>query len=140
MQPFTIPEGYKILDRESAFSDLTGPYYEKRIDGVHIGLAMLIEQKHTNKIGIAHGGALITLADNAFGDAVKNAFDEPVSFVTVTMNNELMVPARLGDWVEAEVEILRKGKRMLFVDCTLRIGDKKILHASGVMALVQKPS
>lgn len=137
MSEFTIPEGYQLLDRNSAFSDLTGPYYEKRVNGVHQSLAMLLEEKHTNKLGVAHGGALMTLADNAFGDALISIHNEPVSFVTVSMSSEFLDPARPGDWVEANVTVLRQGRRMVFVDCILTVGDKKVFHASGVMAIVR---
>ena len=137
MSDFTVPEGFHLLDRNSAFSDLSGPYYEKRVNGVHQCLAIRLEEKHTNKLGVAHGGALMTLADNAFGDAMLAIHDEPVSFVTVSMNSEFLDPAFPGDWIEAHVKVLRKGRRLVFVDCILSVGDKDVFHASGVMAVVR---
>ncbi len=131
------PDDYQFIDRNSAFSDLTGPYYAKAQDGVHQGLGLRIQEKHLNKLRVAHGGVLMTLADNAFGDALLNSYDHPVSFVTVSMNTEFLRPARLDDWVEAHVQVLRKGRRMLFADCMLTIEGQRVMHASAVMALVE---
>jgi len=135
----SVPDGYRLLDRKSAFSDLTGPYYMKAKKGPIVKLGLRIEAQHLNKVGVAHGGALMTLADNAIGDAVIQAYDHPVSAVTVTMNTEFMNPAVLGDWVEAEAQILKKGGRLLFASCIVSVQDKRIMHASGVMALVKTP-
>lgn len=138
-QSHPVPADYQPLDRKSAFSDLTGPYYTRPVDQSGHSLGLLIQEKHLNKLRLAHGGVLMTLADNAFGDAVMKAYDHPVSFVTVSMNSEFLRPAALGDWVESEVEVLRKGERLVFADCTLLVRGKKILHASAVMALVKTP-
>lgn len=139
MSTSSVPAGYRQLDRNSQFSDLTGPYYGKQqADGEPFTLCLRIEEKHINNLGVVHGGALMTLADNAVGDAVEEALDEPAAIVTVSMNSEFLNPAKLGDWVEAQARVLKKGGRLMFVDCLLSAGGKPILHASAVMARVNR--
>lgn len=67
----TIPEGFALLDRESPFSDLTGPYYEKvDANGKHEVLGVRLRYEHLNKARSAHGGFFMTIADNEIGRAV----------------------------------------------------------------------
>ncbi|CAM5213596.1 PaaI family thioesterase [Oligella ureolytica] len=132
-----IPEGFALLDRESPFSDLTGPYYQKLdANGKHEVLAVRLRYEHLNKARVAHGGTLMTIADNAFGDAVLAQFDEPVSFVTVSFSCEFLAAGREGDWVEARVTINRKGRRLIFAKCALTIEGKNVFNASGVFSLI----
>lgn len=137
MNDNTIPEGFVLLDRNSPFSDLTGPYYEKLdTNGKHEVLALRLRHDHLNKARMAHGGLYMTMADNAFGDAILAQYEEPVSFVTVSFSSEFLAAGREGDWVEARVTINRKGRRLIFAKCTLTIGDKNVFNASGVFALI----
>ncbi|MDO5667939.1 MAG: PaaI family thioesterase [Alcaligenaceae bacterium] len=133
-----IPEGFALLDRDSPFSDLTGPYYEKLDSyGKHEVLAIRLSQEHLNKVRLAHGGLLMTLADNAFGDAIKAHHDKPVSFVTVSFNSEFLAAAHAGDWVEARVTINRAGRRLIFAQCALSVDAKNIFNASAVFAIIE---
>lgn len=138
MNVYDVPEGFQLLNRNSPFSDLTGPYYEQRVNGKHTVLGIRLREEHLNKIKVAHGGTLMTIADNAFGDAILAHYDHPVAFVTVSMNSEFMVAAKEGDWVEARVTIHRAGKRMVFASCALTVEGKNIFNASSVFALVEK--
>lgn len=134
----TIPEHYRALNRFSSFSDLTGPFYEKIINDRHMGLGLRVKASHLNKVGVAHGGLIMTLADNAFGDAILHAHDEPVSFVTMSLTCEFMSPVREGDWLEATVDIQRKGKRVIFANCDVRVGEKKVAFATALFSLIDK--
>ncbi|PJX22310.1 thioesterase [Advenella sp. S44] len=133
-----IPEHYRLLNRFSTFSDLTGPFYEKVIDGRHVGIGIRVKPTHLNKVGVAHGGLVMTVADNAFGDAILHAHDEPVAFVTMSLTCEFMSPVREGDWLEASVDIQRKGKRVVFANCDLRVGDKKVAFATALFSMIDK--
>lgn len=132
----TLPEHYRPLNRYSSFSDLTGPFYEKVVDGRHIGIGIRVQESHLNKVGVAHGGLIMTVADNAFGDAILNANEEPVSFVTMSLTCEFMSAVHAGDWLEATVDIQRKGKRVVFANCDLRVGDKKVAFATALFSMI----
>lgn len=131
---------FQPLERESPYSDLTGPFLEgPSSEGVY-RLALRIEERHLNNLGVAHGGILMTLADNAVGVAVARALVESAAVVTVSLNNEFLNSARLGDFVVAESRILKQGGRLLFVDCLLSVGDRPVLHSSAIMSKVKRPA
>lgn len=92
-----IPEGFTLLNRDSPFSDLTGPYYQKLdANGKHEVLAIRLRHEHLNKARFAHGGVFMTLADNALSDAIIAQYDTPISFVTVSLNSEFLAVGREG--------------------------------------------
>ena len=131
-----IPEGFKLLNRGGPFIAMLGPlYYRKREEGTSI-IALRIEEKHLNIRGIAHGGMLVTPADSALGIALSMSRTPPQPMVTVNLTTDFVDSAHPGDWVEAHVDIQRVGKRMAFANCYLHVGDKRILRASGVFALM----
>lgn len=138
MSDKNVPEGFVLLDRDSPFSDLTGPYYEIREDGKHKVLGVRLRYEHLNKLRLAHGGIMMTIADNAFGDAILSHFDEPISFVTVSLSCEFLSAGKDGDWVEARVTINRAGRRLIYAKCELSIEGKNVFNASAVFAIIEK--
>jgi len=134
--PAPIPEGFKLVNRGGPFIAMLGPlYYRKREQGTSV-IALRIEERHLNIRGIAHGGMLVTLADSALGIALSMSRTPPQPMVTVNLTTDFVDSAHPGDWVEAHVDIQRVGKRMAFANCYLHVGEKRILRASGVFALM----
>ncbi|SUA53945.1 Uncharacterized protein, possibly involved in aromatic compounds catabolism [Oligella ureolytica] len=139
MNDKNIPEGFIALDRDSPFSDLTGPYYEKLdTNGKHEVLGLRLRHEHLNKARMAHGGLFMTIADNALGDAILAQSDERISFATVSFSSEFLSAGREGDWVEARVAINRRGRRLIFAQCALSIEGKNIFNASAVFTILEK--
>jgi acyl-coenzyme A thioesterase 13 len=130
-----IPEGFQPLDRGGPFLRLLGPLYHRR-DASGIVIAIRVEERHLNVRGIAHGGMLVTLADSALGIALSMSRTPPQPMVTVSLTTDFADVARAGDWLEAHVDIQKVGSRMAFANCYLWVGERRILRASGVFALV----
>jgi uncharacterized protein (TIGR00369 family) len=128
-----IPEEFRKIERLSPFNALVGPLYERRnADGVSIGL--VIEQKHTNSRGICHGGVLATLADLALGYAMLAKSGDKGGFLTAHLAVDYAGAAKVGDWIESQVEIQRVGARLAFANCYLIANDKPIVRASAIFA------
>lgn len=134
-----VPEGFEPMDRGSAFLEMMGPVYCKKLTDGRIVIGLRVEQKHTNVKGIAHGGMLVTLADSALGIALTIANDEK-PLVTVNLSTDFVDAAYPGDWVEAHVDIQRLGGSLAFANCYLHVGTRRILRASGVFAVSRKRS
>lgn len=130
-----IPEGFSALNRGGPFLAQLGPLYLKKEGERHI-IGLRIEERHTNIRGIAHGGMLVTLADSALGIALSNSRTPPQPMVTVNLSTDFVESAYPGDWVEAHVDIQRVGNRLAYANCYLRVGERRILRASGVFALM----
>jgi acyl-coenzyme A thioesterase 13 len=130
-----VPEGYEPLRRGGPFLHLFGPLYSRVVDGRQV-IGLRVEEKHLNVRGIAHGGMLVTLADSALGIVLSTSRPTPQPMVTVSLSTDFADAARLGDWVEAHVDILKVGGRLAFACCYLFVGERRILRASGVFALM----
>jgi uncharacterized protein (TIGR00369 family) len=130
-----IPEGFKALNRGGQFLAQLGPLYLRKAGDQYI-IGLRIEERHTNIRGIAHGGMLLTLADSALGIVLSSSRTPPQPMVTVNLSTDFVESANPGDWVEAHVDIQRVGKRLAFANCYLMVGERRILRASGVFALM----
>jgi len=127
-----VPAGYQRLDAPPGFVRHTGGFHvhaQRPVLGLRIGA------EHLNSICIAHGGLLATLADTAFGVLLKRLLSLPGSPPTVSLSLDYLSPARAGDWVEAEVELHKAGRRIVNASCMLRAGGRTLVRASGVFML-----
>ena len=130
-----VPEGWAPLDRSSPFLNLLGPLHVKGAGGARV-IGFRIEERHLNTRGTAHGGLLVTLADSALGILLPLSDKRPWPVVTVSLSVDFTSKARLGDWVEAHVEIEKSGERLGFASCRLVVDGRLVLRATGVFAFV----
>ncbi len=129
------PEGFGPLGRTSPLVALLGPFYA-RGEGSNLVLGLRVAEKHTNARGFARGGMLLTLADVALGYAAEGSVDPPARLITASVSADFAGSARLGDWVEARVDVQRVGGRMAFANAYLHVGDRRVVRASAVFARV----
>ncbi|HET6786461.1 MAG TPA: PaaI family thioesterase, partial [Aquabacterium sp.] len=70
----------------------------ERFDGGHAEIVLLLDERHTNSFGVAHGGLLMTLLDVAMAHAARSRhLDQPgggPGLVTVEMKTSFMRPAQ----------------------------------------------
>ncbi len=108
-----IPEGFKPVKSGTPFVDLAGPFYFKE-EGSVVAIGLLLEEKHCNSAGTAHGGLIATMADIALGNSIGHASisdeegqrwrctgklnREPVPRVTVTMTTDYSGSAMMAEW------------------------------------------
>ncbi|MFY3332278.1 PaaI family thioesterase [Achromobacter xylosoxidans] len=131
----TIPAGFAPWQPSSQFmrhlADLGG-FYRRAADDV---LAMRIGAAHGNMHGMAHGGLLATLADSALGYVIAHQCQ--ASVVTAQMSVEYLNAVMPGDWLEAHVTIGKRGKRLIYATCHLKVDERLVLKASAVFAVRQ---
>lgn len=128
-------EGFEALFRTSPFLETNGPFYQKKEDAnLIVGLRVL--DKHVNGRGYAHAGILMTLADIAIG--YHSAFSEnpPLNLVTISLNNDFMSSAKLGDWLEAHVVLSKKGRILLYASATILKDEVKVLRSNAIYSVV----
>lgn len=139
----TVPDGFTLYARPvPSWGETLGPTYLKphgphnRIVGLHVAA------RHLNIGGVAHGGMLTTLADSALGINIalaRAAKHAPSAQVTVSLTADFLSGARLGEWLEAKVDISRLGARLAYANCGLWVGERQVLRASAVFAFVERP-
>jgi len=131
-----VPEGFVPLERGGPYFQMLGPVYARPAEGRHLVIGLRLEDKHMNAQGIAHGGMLATLADSALGIAI-NIASEGRRHATINLSTDFMLPGRIGDWLEAHVEIDRRGLRLSFATCHLKVGERSIVRANGIFAALE---
>lgn len=128
-----VPPGFQPLFRTSPFLDLVGPFYFRE-EGGGLVIGLRIAPQHANARGLAHGGLLLTLADIALGYAAARSEMPALSLTTAHLSTDFAGSAKIGDWVEARVDIQRIGSRLVFANSYLSVGSERIVRASGVFA------
>ncbi len=133
----SIPEGFESLNRISNFVNLFGPVYQKPTDTTYI-MALRVEEKHCNIRGNLHGGVVSSLADTAMGYNIAFSENPPTSSVTVNLSVDYLGRIRQGDWLEAHVDIQKKGNRIVFARCTFFVGKEIVARSNAVFNLLTK--
>ena len=104
------PPGFEPLFRSSPFLETVGPFfYRKEPDGTFV-VAVRVLPKHANARGSAHGGLLLTLLDIALGYRAAFSQDPPAALTTASISADFVGSPKLGDWVEAHVDVHKIGR------------------------------
>ena len=128
------PAGFGPLFRSSPAIDLIGPVYSKG-KGADLVLGLRVEKKHCNMRGTLHGGILATLADVALGYTIAFSTNPPTGLITANLTLDFAGTAKIGDWLEARVDVQKKGSRLAFANCYISVGDSRIVRASAVFVV-----
>lgn len=126
-----VPREFRPLFRTSPVLDLIGPLY-CRGEGVDLVIGLHVEAKHCNARGTAHGGILATLADVALGYTMAFSSNPPASLVTANLTLDFAGTAKIGDWLEAHVDVQKRGSRLSFANCYITVNERRIVRASAV--------
>ena len=125
-----VPPSYKLLVLKSAFANHLGEFYE-RLSPTGRSVAIRVLPQHCNSYGVAHGGFLLSLADLALSYGTYEPGDAPPR-ITLSLSTEFAGVAREGEWLEAHVDVQKAGRRVIFANCFICVGEKRIVRASGV--------
>ncbi|HZK42733.1 MAG TPA: PaaI family thioesterase [Syntrophomonadaceae bacterium] len=85
-------------------------------------------EKHTNPMGIVHGGLLMSIADAAMGNAIRSLGNLGV---TIDMSTSFISLAPINQEIIAKGQVLRSGKNLHFVEAKVFAEDKLLLHCKG---------
>jgi uncharacterized protein (TIGR00369 family) len=119
------------------FAGLVGPLWTRR-EGDAWAYALLVDARHLNPAGVAHGGVLSTLADHAMS-AVAWEANERRACVTVALDVRFLAPAAAGDLVIARARVVRQTGSLAFMDCTLTAAGVAVVAATAILS-VRKPA
>lgn len=131
-----IANGYKQLDLNEPFEVLVGPFYMKELEDGTFKSAFIAEEKHTNALGMVHGGLLMSFADFSLFSIARKEVDGDC--VTVGFNSEFVAAGKVGEVIESSGEIIRATRSLLFVRGTIYSGDQTLLSFSGILKRLKK--
>lgn len=87
---------------------------------------MPVTEALANRNGVAHGGAIMGLADNCGGTATMMNLAPGLSTTTVESKTNFLRPIRIGDVARARSVPLHIGRTMQLWQTTITRGDGKV--------------
>ncbi len=128
---------FEQISKLSGFMHHNGGLMFKELSEVQYEFKTTIKDIHLNKREITHGGFICSLIDAGAGTAVYRTTGQK-SCVTVSLDVKFMAPTRINDEIIGKVQILKKTKNMVFVNCILKKKDQLVASASGVWKVIKK--
>jgi uncharacterized protein (TIGR00369 family) len=131
----SIPSGFRELTEAIGFAAANGPWFEK-IEGGRLIRGFRPGPQHANSHGIVHGGMLATFIDSAMGSTVSHVLERRC--VTVRLSLDYLMPGRIGDWLQAEAEVVGHDEQVAQVRGRLYGPRHDVLAALGSFVLLSR--
>jgi uncharacterized protein (TIGR00369 family) len=126
----SIPAGFQPHTRNSPITRPWEPLYSKRTDDAVI-IGLRLDTPHTNSRGLAHGGLISALADNAMGlSCALRLPADTVRPLTVSLSVDFIGPASVGQWLEFRTTFIKTGKVLCFAQSFATADDEVVARAS----------
>ena len=107
----------------------------KQIDDNNYEFSGKIQDVHLNTGGIAHGGYLATIADAGMGTAA-HMIASGKRCVTINLEIKFLSAGKLGDDLTGKVQILKKTKTLIFINCIISNSKGIVSSASGTWKIL----
>ncbi|CAG1019841.1 partial acyl-coenzyme A thioesterase 13, partial [Burkholderiaceae bacterium] len=79
-------------------------------------LGFRVEARHTNPLGICHGGMMASFCDMLLPMTAHRRVSEIAQrfLPTISLQIDYLAPSPLGAWVQGEAQVLRTTRTMVF--------------------------
>jgi uncharacterized protein (TIGR00369 family) len=131
------PSGFARHFRNSPVTDAWEPLYSKQANE-KIVLGLRISDRHTNAHGLAHGGLISALADNAMGLTCASRFAAPHSLLTVNLSIDFLGTANIGQWLEFDTVFAKIGSTLCFAQAYVTADGNVCAKASATFRALAK--
>ncbi len=129
------PDGFELMPPFGPLHEALGPMYVRRSEKYWL-VGMRVEERHHNKGPMLHGGMMAFFIDTAFTYACVFSSVPPKMAVTSALTIDFAGSAKAGDWIEAHVDVMRNGRRVVFLNCFVFRGDERIARGSATFQVV----
>jgi uncharacterized protein (TIGR00369 family) len=127
--------GWAIV-QNTAFGDLVGPIW--KLDGdERLRFGFVVAPKHLNRAGNLHGGMLMTLGDQAMAMRARQATGGK-RHATIELNMQFVGAVRLGEFVEAQPELVRATRSVVFMQAKMFVGDRIVATTNGIWKVLDE--
>jgi len=121
-----VGAGWEMV-KPIGFGELIGPLWRQG-DG---RFGFVVAKKHLNFADIVHGGMLATFADQAMGMTAQRATGRK-PHATIELNIQFIGAVRLGDFVEAQCEVVRVTRAIVFMQAKLVVCARIVATTGGI--------
>jgi len=132
------PEGFVRSEGRGPFSTLNGPYFHRvgvGEDGA-VAQAFYALARHTNGVGIVHGGMLSAFMDGLLAGAAGRGTGKLC--VTIHLGVDFLHMARQGDWVIGEARMTRATRDVAFAEGRAHVRGVDVVRASGIFKMMTR--
>jgi len=129
-----VPEGYQPVPEGLGFTDNLQPLY-RRMEGDYPSFGLVVERRHGNLMGLCHGGVLMTLADVCSAAAIHAKRGVWTGTPTVNLTLDFVSAARLGQWIETDVQLVSIKRRFGFSSGVISNSEGVVARFNGVFYL-----
>jgi uncharacterized protein (TIGR00369 family) len=128
------PPGFRVIGGLEGLIADNGPIFARREEDGSIVFGCRIMPNMCNPMGVAHGGWVATLSDVSLPLTARLTIPELEGnfLLTVNLSVDYLQGAKLGDWVECRARVLKRTKRMAFIDGLMSVDGEVTARASGV--------
>lgn len=132
------PAGFLPAEGRPTFTTHNGPLFHRLPEGEAGGVehALYILPRHTNTLGVLHGGMLSSFLDGLLAGAVKRASGRTA--VTVHLSVDFLRMARKGEWLIGEGLATRVAREVAFAEARAFVGRSEVGRATGVFKLMDR--
>lgn len=106
-----------------------GKWMNGKLIAVHEGsieVEFVVREEMTNPLKILHGGSAASMLDDVMGMTVYMLGRESF-YTTVNLNVDYLFPAKIGDTLLVKSKVIRAGKTVINIECTIYNTDHKII-------------
>lgn len=128
------PPGFRVVLGTDGLITEVGPVFARPNPDGTVVMGCRIMPAMCNPLGGAHGGWLATLCDVVLPLTARATVPDYADTVllTVSLSIDYMRAPQLGDWVDCTARVLRRTRRMVFMDCMLSVDGDPAVRGSGV--------
>ncbi|MCI4336841.1 MAG: PaaI family thioesterase [Thermoplasmata archaeon] len=132
-RPVRPPLDWRAVSRMPGFHRLVGLSIDPRRSGAgRCTVTGVVEARHLNINQVVHGGVYATILDTAMGGAVVTLLAPDEVTATTSLYVEFLRPAREGQHLVAQGEVVRRGRHLAFVKGDLLDGEgRRLSQAHG---------
>ncbi len=116
-RPLRLPRNWQAVARLAGFHRSIGFRIDPSASGKGICTVRgTVRARHLNINGVVHGGVYATILDTAMGGAVVSLLAQGEATATTSLYVEFLRPAREGERLVAQGQVVRRGHHLGFVE------------------------
>jgi uncharacterized protein (TIGR00369 family) len=127
---------FKQISTNPGFMKHNGGLMFRNVSENRFEFKSKINEKNLNAAGITHGGYIAAIIDAGAGTAAHRVSGK-APCVTISLELKFISASREGDEIIGSVNILKKTKTLVFLNCELKSKDTVVASASGIWKILK---
>jgi len=134
--PEAVPDGFVLHTRSSPLTAPWEPIYARVTPEAFI-LGLHLREAHTNSRGLAHGGLISALADNAMGLSCGLKLRGGGRLLTTSLSVDFIGTARPGQWLTVETNYVKPGGTICIAQAFVKADGEICARANATFRVVE---